>query len=235
MKSTKAICILGGMGPRASAEMLRVLVDMASTEFGAKNGDDFPEILLDSIPVPDFISDKKRMPKALEILKKRVIRLSGFGVSNFGIACNTAHILLDDLRCLSSIPFISMIDVVSDEVSQRNVPKVGLLATPSTIRTRLYQKSLSKFGVGVVIPSAEQMVVLVQVIQRIISGIVLQSDSKKLEQIARSMELKGAEGIVLGCTELPLVFPKTFSIYVFDSVEILARALLIKHYVGGRL
>lgn len=56
----KVIGILGGMGPQASARLVQILVEMSTKEFGAKNCDDFPEIVLDSIPIPDFISDKKK-------------------------------------------------------------------------------------------------------------------------------------------------------------------------------
>lgn len=70
------------------------------------------------------------------------------------------------------------------------------------------------------------------IIRKVIAGKVQKSDKLKLVEIANSLKEKGAEGIILGCTELPLIFPKRFDIPVFDSLEILARALLQKHYLG---
>lgn len=65
-----------------------------------------------------------------------------------------------------------------------------------------------------------------------IAGEAGRKDKLKLIEIANSLKEKGAEGIILGCTELPLIFPKRFDIPVFDSLEILARALLKRHYLG---
>lgn len=151
MKNKKKIIgILGGMGPQASAKLVSLLVDLSAKEFKAKNGDDFPEIILDSIPIPDFISDKKNKQSlrsinfketALNMLKKRVKLMSKMGVGMFAISCNTAHILLDDLQSESKIPFISMIDEITKSVKSLGIKKVGLLASPTTFKSGLFQKA----------------------------------------------------------------------------------------------
>lgn len=68
------------------------------------------------------------------------------------------------------------------------------------------------------------------IIRKVIAGKITKQDRLKLVEIARSLKDKGAQGLILGCTELPLIFPKRFDIPVFDSLEILARALLKRHY-----
>ena len=228
-----AIAILGGMGPEASAKMLEVMVSMAAEKFGAKDCRDFPEIIVDSVPVPDFISSKKNLPLARKMLIGRVKKLNSFNVAGFAIACNTAHILVGDLQRVAGAPFISMIDSVSDEVVASGITKVGLLATPSTINSGLYQEGLSKNGINLILPTKAQMSCVEGVIRRVISKKNSGKDVKKLEKIAKSFEQKGARGIILGCTELPLVFPKDFSLPVFDSIEILSMELLAKYYKNG--
>ena len=230
MKKNTAIAILGGMGPEASVKMLEIMVSMAAREFGAKDGTDFPEILLDSVPVPDFISNKKKMPIALEMLKERIIKLNAFNISTYGIACNTAHIILDELEAVSAAPFTSMIDAVSASLKNSKIRKVGILATLSTIETGLYQKALSKYSINVVFPNSIEINRMEKVIRKIIAGKNLVSDSEKIKEIAESLISRGAEGIILGCTELPLIFPKNFSLPVYDSLEILARSLLENYY-----
>lgn len=233
-KANGAIAILGGMGPEASAKMLEVMVSMASKKFGARKGSEFPEIIVDSIPVPEFISNKRRIRKAFEILKNRVVTLSKFEVSYFGIACNTAHILLEDLAEVSEIPFVSMIDEVVRVVYSKGLQKVGLLATSSTINAGLYQISAKKLGIDVIIPTEIQIHSIEKIIKKVISGELKKNDSIEVADIVISLQKRGAKGIILGCTELSLIFPKTFTLQTFDSLEILAEELLKKVYIHNK-
>lgn len=75
-----------------------------------------------------------------------------------------------------------------------------------------------------------QQQILEIIIRRVIAGEIKKSDKAKLVKITKTLEERGAQGIILGCTELPLIFPKRFSIPIFDSLEILARALLRNYY-----
>ena len=116
IKNKNIIGILGGMGPQASARLVEIIIEMSIKDFGAKNGDDFPEIILDSVPIPDFISNPGNLKSALNMLKDRIRMLSNMNISNFAIACNTAHILLDNLQSVSKVPFVSMVDEVAERV-----------------------------------------------------------------------------------------------------------------------
>lgn len=220
------IGILGGMGPQASIRLVDLLVNK-SVQNGAKEDSDFPEIILDSIPVPDFISDTKNLRKVLKILQKRIFMLSNMNISKLAIACNTAHILLPDLQTISDIKFVSIIDEVAKQVRKKGIKKVGLLATPTTIRFGLYQQALDKFKINVIIPSQAEQKKLEKIIRNILSGKKLQSDIAKLIFMANSLKERGAEGIILGCTELPLIFPEKLTVPIFNSLEILADSLLV--------
>jgi aspartate racemase len=225
----KAIGILGGMGPEASVYLYKTLIELAVRDFGAKHNDDFPEILLSSVPVPDFISDTKAKQKALEMLKKRVEDLNTTNISCLSIACNTAHMLLTDLQLVSKVPFISMIDEVVAAVAAQKIQAVGLLGTPSTIRSGMYQKALQEKEISC-IAAEDDFNKLEEVIRNVIKNQITKKDADKLVSIANSLKKKGAQGIILGCTELPLVFPKRYSLPVFNSVEILAQRLLRIYY-----
>ncbi|MDO8486734.1 MAG: amino acid racemase [Candidatus Curtissbacteria bacterium] len=153
MKKNKgSIAILGGMGPQASAKMLEVMVSMAAREFGAKNTEDFPEIILFSVPFADFISSKKNTHRAKFLLREKIDFLNNMDVSTTAIACNTAHIMIEDLQAVSKAPFVSMIDAVTDEVKKQDLKKVGILATPSAIKSKLFQRALSGCGIETVVP-----------------------------------------------------------------------------------
>lgn len=226
----KAIGILGGMGPEASNYLYKTLIDLSIKYFGAKNNDDFPDIILYSIPVPDFISDYNNRNKALNMLKKRVLSLNKIDLSSISIACNTAHLLIDKLQSVSCAKFISMIDEVSLVVAKDKKKIVGIMGTPSTVKSGLYQSKLAKYNIKSVIPASKELKTLEQVIRNVLRSKILKSDRERLFIIANSLKKRGAQGIILGCTELPLVFPLKYSLPVYNSVEILAMALLQKYY-----
>lgn len=229
MKTNKSIAILGGMGPQASAKLLQLVIEMAASEYGARNDDDFPEVIVSSVPVPDFISNKRTAEAVLNILKARVRNLESFNPKSFSIACNTAHILLKDLQRETNIPFISIIDEVVKEISNRRMRRVGLLGTPVTLRSMLYQDALRQKGIRILVPSSTDQEIVERIIRNILAGKKETTDIKELVRISKELEIKGAQGIVLGCTELPLIFPKK-DITTFDSIEILAKALLKDYY-----
>ena len=218
------------MGPQASTKLLEVLIGVCSKEFGAKNDEDFPEIILNSVPVPNFISSKENMKEVLTILKKRIKNLEVFNPFCFAIACNTAHLLLKNLQSITSIPFVSIIDEISREVVNSKIKKVGLLGTPVTIKSKLYQDKLSEENIEVISPTKLEVLIVERVIRNVLAGKANQKDEKRSISVVEALRRRGSEGIILGCTELPLIFPKDFSIPIFDSIEILARALLQKVY-----
>ncbi len=234
-KKKNVIAILGGMGPQASAKLVEILIDKSIKDFAAKNGDDFPEIILDSIPIPDFISDPKNIKPVLAILSKRIKFLSKIDISSFAIACNTAHQLFDDLQAKTKTQIVSTINEVTVQVNKKKIVRVGLLASPSTLQFGLFDDAFKQFNIEVVHPTENQQKTLEKIIRRIIGGNILPSDQLKLILIADSLQRQGAQGIILGCTELPLIFPKQFTIPIFNSLEILANALLLKFHEGNTI
>lgn len=143
MKQKRTIGILGGMGPQASARLVQILVDLSAKEFGAKNCEDFPEIILDSIPHVDFISNKKNSQIVLKSLKERVKKMEKMNVSVFAVACNTAHIMFNQLQSTTKVPFISVIEEIIKELVRCKVRKVGLLASPTTFKSGIFQRAFN--------------------------------------------------------------------------------------------
>lgn len=228
--SNQPIAILGGMGPQASARLLEIMINISSKDFRAKNDSEFPEIILNSIPVPNFVSNEKNLNNALGILKIRIKNLETLNPSCFAIACNTAHLFLPKLQSRTRIPFVSIIDEVSKKVEEIDLKCVGIMGSPNTINSGLYQKRLKNVNVKVINPTEFEIKVIENVIFNILAGKIKSTDKRKLTSVANSLKRKGAQGIILGCTELPLIFPKEFPIPVFDSIEILARTLVKNAY-----
>jgi aspartate racemase len=124
-----------------------------------------------------------------------------------------------------------MIDLVAENVSALNYKRVGVLATPTTIKFDLYGKALSKKGIKVFYPTDEAQKLHEKIIREILSGEKNTDDIKKLEITTRDFVQKDTlDGVILGCTELPLVFPKVHFNNVIDCMEVLADKLLEKYY-----
>ncbi len=231
MKSKqKIIGILGGMGPGASGYLYNLVNAIAVEKYGITKNEDFPETILYSVPVPDFISSSRNRNVALAMLQERVKKLNTFSIGVMGIACNTAHILLPNLQRISHARIISMIDEVCNAVLKKNPKKVGLLATSSTIRAGLYQSILEKRGITVVVPTKINQRKIDSLIKGILKGQIGSKQEKRLVTIANELVHQKVEILILGCTELPLFFPKKYSCPVLNSVEILAEAMLKASY-----
>ena len=221
------ILILGGMGPQASLKLHELLI-VGSKQFHDALPESYPSILHASIAVPDFIESEQKYQKALRLLQATCKQLPLKEASAIGIACNTAHLMVPSLS-LAQTSFVSMIEAVADTVEAQGIAKIGLLASPHTIRTKLYHKALQQRGIKVLIPSASDIDLLNQLIHQVIDGVDPVSLRPELTQIAKRLIKQGADGILLGCTELPLI-GVDMSVAMVDSLKALAGAMLQQHY-----
>ena len=228
-KKNKIIGILGGMGPEATAKLYDLLIKIAQEEYQLASNDAFPEIIIYSVPVPDFISSLKSKEIAKRMLISRIKMSSNVPISFFCIGSNTAHLLIDDLRKSTRVPFISLIEETANVVGRLKIKKIGLLASPVAIKAGIYQEALRKQGTRVILPQEEEILKLGFIIKDTVAG-KNGENALLLENIAKSLVGRGAEGIILGCTELPLLFPNRFQVPVLDTLEILAKACLEKYY-----
>ena len=226
------IAILGGMGPDASCRLYQLMIELSRSDFGAVENHQYPEIVIDSVPVPEFFSNTQRAEEATFMLKDRVRKLNYLQPGCFGLACNTAHTILMDLELETLVPFVSIPEEVSREVKQKGYKRVGLLASPTTIFSGVYQTEFLDKNIEIILPENGYIEELGEIIGQIIAGDFKQT-KEKLLKIADSLKKKKVEALILGCTELPLVFPKNYSLPVLNTLEILARALLTRYYKGG--
>lgn len=220
-----AIGILGGMGPQASARLYELLIDGVKAYTPAAIDSDFPEIVLLNIPVPNFISDKKQLLKAKQMLINRTILLENAGCTVNGIACNTAHILLSDLQAVTRVPFLAIPDLVEQKIKASGFKRVGILATPSTLESELYQDLIR--------PSKVTSKIIEKLIYKQLKDGVTRKDIVDLRQIIEKFLVsESLDAVVLGCTELPLIYGKSER-NVIDTLQLLADGLLKGYYLGS--
>jgi len=226
----KPITIIGGMGPQASSRLYTMVMRKSTQHPGHAEGV-FPHVILRSIAIEDFISDSSKQTKGKEILMQAAAAAAKDASCVVAIACNTAHLFAADVARVCGAPFASMIDLVSSAVAAEAITGVGLLASPTTIRTNLYASALSKRGVECLVPSPKDQRQLESIIRAVLAEEATPQQAGQLQTIAQDLVHKGAQGIILGCTELPLIFPKdSLPCPIFDSLEIMSCHLVDKYY-----
>lgn len=224
------IGIIGGMGPQASNELYRLLIEGAMCEYGVNTNDGYPEILIDSVPVPDAYNDTNKMEDIAQVLEDRVARMTKYGVTTITMACNTVSVYANRLQKITPVPVISVIDEVVFEVRKRH-KTVLLLASPTSLRIGLYQKPLAKAGILCVVPEIKDYKILDSVIHGVLKGADRMFLQKLLIQLTNKLLVgQNADAVILGCTELPLIFPSDYRLPVYSSLSILAESLLKRYY-----
>lgn len=227
----KPIVIIGGMGPQASLRFHELLIEK-SKQYHSGDGDEFPLIVHFSLPIEDFISDRSKMAAAADHLNKLDAVIRQLKPQAVTLACNTAHLLGPSVGFMGRQEFVSMIDSVAIKLKDQGIKRVGLLASPTTIRTKLYENVLGKRGIMTIVPSNDQSSTTEDAIRAVIAGENDISLSNKLAGIANSLIDDGAETILLGCTELPLIFEKRLtSVPVLDCLDIYAAAVIDQYYL----
>lgn len=220
--SERIIGILGGMGPEATVELLRRL--LAATP--AECDQDHIHVLIDSNPkIPDRTAAiLKGGESPLPMMIEGARNLERAGAHFLVIPCNTAHYWLSDLEKAVSIPIIDMIGETASLITAYRPPlrKIGLLATAGTLHTDLYQNALRKERVEVLTPPTKEEHQIMNAIHRIKAGDHTVKDD--VVAVAHHLMDEGAEGIILGCTELSLVVEEgDLPCPLFDPLSILAR------------
>lgn len=227
----KKIGILGGVGPQATAFIYQSIIKQATENHSAINNDDYPYVVVASVPVPDFISDKTNILEAKEMLVDAAKGLVESGCDILCIGSNTVHILLKDIKTEVKTPFLSMVGLVALECKNRGVKKVALLGTPVLIESGLYNMELQKYSIELIVPSSEQESVCDEVIRCIIGGKPIDSVKERYVAVLNTMFNAGAEVIILGCTELPMVLNyEALGSRVISSDEVLAKGIVDYYY-----
>lgn len=213
----KKVGILGGLGPETTAEFYLGLVRMATRTRR-------PDVSIESLPLDlrkeaEYIASGLHRRHYLRLLRQGVCRLARVESNFIVIPCNTVHEFHPQIAKSAGVPVVNLIHVVAKEVQRRGWRRVVLLATSRTVQTRLYQQALTKAEVKIHVPTLEEQQELDQLIQGLLGDRKEDRHQKFLERLIANA---GAKNIVLGCTDLQLLFPPSDT--VIDSM-----ATLVEH------
>ncbi|MDR1271916.1 MAG: amino acid racemase [Clostridiales Family XIII bacterium] len=204
IRKRKKLGLLGGLGPMAGIYLAERVTDMTD----ARTDQDHLEIVLYSDPaVPDrtafMLGESADSP--LPKLREGLRFLEDAGCANIAIACVTAHYFGDELgRGLTSASLLNMLELTADKLVGLGIRRAGLTATSGTVSTGIFQKSLESRGIECIIPSpGDQAWVMDEIYSMVKAGNF--SDGKTLADVASRLAERGAECVILGCTELSIV------------------------------
>ncbi|MBD3171721.1 amino acid racemase [Candidatus Bathyarchaeota archaeon] len=223
----KKIGILGGLTPESTVTYYMHIVH----RYHELHGDHgYPESIIygasfqqfeDWMNEEDWDSIEKELLKGLKALKRA-------GADFAVIATNTMHILFDELQKQIDMPLISIVDATAEAIKDEGFKKVGLIGTQFSMTKPFYREGLKKHGIDVVIPSKEERDYIVKVIFEELSiGKLIEESRQGYLEIIDNLVAEGAEGIVLGCTEIPLLIrQEDTDVKVFDTATVHAEKAL---------
>jgi aspartate racemase len=222
----KRLGILGGMGPAASAEYITRLIQQTPASC---DQDHIPFVLWNNPQIPDrSTSMRAGDSKPLPYLIEGILALRYSQCDLIVIPCNTAHFWFDEL-IKHDVRIIHIVDSVANELRNANVTgTVGVMGTQGTIEFGLYQSHLGKSGWSCVVPSQEEMSTLVQPAIDLIKSGQLDQAHDMFMSVVDSLIARGAQAVVLGCTEIPLAVREESrnSVPLINSIDSLVKAAI---------
>jgi aspartate racemase len=203
--SEKIVGILGGMGPEATIDLFAKIVK--ATE--AKNDEDHLRIIIDNNPKMPSRLDAilKGGPTPVPAMVATAKNVERAGADFIIIAANTAHWFHGDVQKAVKVPVLNMIEETVNW-TRRCLPEVetiGLLATTGTIKTGMYHEAFKKAGVKVIAPTDQDQEKVMASIMGFKYGEPVSVTQGKMVQVAELLLATGAEGLVMGCTEIPII------------------------------
>ena len=224
----KTIGIIGGMSPESTIEYYQHIIHTYIEKFGDHA---YPKILIYSVSFEPYIHwpAEGRWDLIAEGLSEAARRLEAAGAEIILIATNTMHIVFDQVQKAVGVPMLNLLEVVGEAIRAKGLDTVGLLGTRYTMEAeKLYPEALAEKGIRVVVPDEPGREFVNRVIyQELIEGEIRDESRRGYLKIIREMADRGAQGIILGCTEIPLlVKEEDAGLPLFDTTRLHAEAAL---------
>ena len=220
----KTIGLLGGMSWESTAHYYQIINEEVQNKLGGLHS---AKIVLYSVEFSEIeqYQSSGQWEKCGEILGKAAKSLEAAGADFILICTNTIHKVAPQIASAIQIPIMHIADATADELEKCDIRRVGLLGTKHTMTQDFYKDRLAGRGIGVLIPDAADVDVINTVIfEELCVGKINEESRKEFRRIIGELREKGAEGIILGCTELGLLIRQSdVSVPLFDTTGIHAK------------
>ncbi len=206
----KKLGLIGGLGPEATVYYYNLIIDSFKKENQGRLN--YPDIVIYSVNMEFFIGLVKdgSYEEATSYLADKLIALEQTGIDLIAISANTPHLFFDALKKSVSIPMISIVDASARYAKDLGLKNLGLLGTAFTMDAGFFQDVFQKHGITVVTPGeTEKKYINTKLFTEIELGVFKDDTRFGIEEIIKQMtEVQHIDGIIMGCTELPLILPE---------------------------
>ena len=228
----KTLGIIGGMGPVATYDLARKIVDRTD----AAKDQEHIRVLIDcNTNIPDrtaaiLYGGEDPLPAMAE----SAVKLASIGAEVLMMPCNTAHYFYDGVCAAADVPVLHMPRLTAERVAEQGYKRAGILATKGTIASGIYRKALEERGIEAVDPGEAGQDTLMQLIYDKVKAGNMDLSDVDIAGLLAEMKGKGAEVLLLACTELPIAFERIDAgMPTADPTLILAESAVLA--AGARL
>jgi aspartate racemase len=223
----KRIGILGGMSPESTVAYYEYITRTYTERYGDYG---YPEILIYSVSFQPYVDwpNQDRWDLVAEGLSEAAQTLEAAGADLILIATNTMHLVFDQVQARVDVPMLSLLDITAQAILARGLRTVGLLGTRFAMEKGFYQEALARQGIEVLVPEAEDRAYVNRVIyEELVAGKIRDESRAGFLDVIQKLVAQGAEGVILGCTEIPLLVSEADAgIPLFDTTTLHAEAAL---------
>lgn len=223
--SMKTIGLIGGMSWESTLEYYRIINESVNKRLGGFHS---AKIIMYSVEFADIekLQRSEQWDELTDLMIDAAQRVERGGADFVLIGTNTMHLMADAVERNMAIPLLHIVDVTAEAIKKKNISKAGLLGTKFTMEKAFYREKLAGHGVEVITPSQDPREIVHSVIyEELCRGIVKESSEDQYRNIIEDMVTAGAEGVILGCTEIGLLIKDgDVSVPVFDTTVIHAES-----------
>jgi aspartate racemase len=221
----KTIGMIGGAGWPSTLEYYRIINQETNKRLGGLNS---AKIILSSFnyEMIDALNKKNDHAGVYELVLDAAFRLKKASADFLIICANTMNQYVDAIEKETGLPVIHIADATAEEIKKKSFSKIGLLGTRFTMEMDFYKNRFSQFGIESIVPAnPEREFIHSAIMDELLKEIFKKETKNRFLNIIDDLKSNGAEGIVLGCTEIPLLIKqKDVSIPVFNTLENHAKA-----------
>lgn len=222
----KTIGLLGGMSWESTREYYRLLNEAVRARAGGLHS---AKILLHSFDFADIapLQNQGKWNEAGAVLASAARGLEQAGAELLLICTNTMHKVAPTVEAAISIPLVHIIDAVAADIKAKKLKTIGLLGTEFTMREAFYRDRMQQHGISVLVPEGDDFTRVNAVIfDQLCKGMFSDASRQEFHAIIERLEARGAEGIILGCTEIGLLLTEPLHLPTFDSTALHVRAAI---------
>lgn len=224
----RKIGLIGGISWVSTSDYYTLINKGINEKLGGLN---FSECLIYSFNYADIKrnNDANDWDSTFNMLLKATEVLKSGGAEAILLCANTMHVIADRLQQVIDIPLIHIAEETAVEIQKKEIKKVGLLGTKFTMELDFFKDKLAEKGIETIIPLNEEVKDFIHytIFEELGRGIVAGQTKKRYLEIANELIKNGAEGIILGCTEIPLVIKEDdLSVPIFDTTLIHTQAAI---------